>query len=127
MISGYSSFTPGSHVKVGQQYGKGAVLFVFSVSNLHLSLANGNGPQSSTNSSNLQIKKSHFVTGTNTYVYYFLLYYLAGFSSFCTQVERPQNGVKSQVLPGSTVVQRVEAKHMPGKSVKKKIKIEICL
>lgn len=53
-ISGYSNLTPGSQVKLGQQYGKAAVLLVFSVSNLHLSFANGKGPQSSTNSSNLK-------------------------------------------------------------------------
>lgn len=50
LISGYSSFTPGSHVNFGQQYGNGAVLFVLSASNLQRSFAIGNGPQSSTNS-----------------------------------------------------------------------------
>lgn len=38
-------------------------------------------------------------------------------------VERPQNGVKSHVLPGSIVAQSVEAKHIPGKSI---IKIYLC-
>jgi hypothetical protein len=33
-----------------------------------------------------------------------------------THVERPQNGANSHVLPGSTVAQRVLAKHIPGKS-----------
>lgn len=113
-ISGYSSLAPSSHLKMGQQPGNGAVLLVFSVikrliklsnisvgykdepsSSLHLSLANGSGPQSSTSSRRR-----------------------GGLSSETTQVERPQNGVSSQVLPGSTVAQRVEAKHMPGKSVK---------
>lgn len=42
---------------------------------------------------------------------------MGGSSSLSIQVERPQNGVKSHVLPGSTVAQRVEAKHMPGKSL----------
>lgn len=58
--SGYSNFTPGSQVNVGQQYGNEAVLLVFSVSSLHLSLANGNGPQSSTNSNNLKERKKTF-------------------------------------------------------------------
>lgn len=47
--------------------------------------------------------------------------YLVEFSSFFTQVERPQNGVNSHVLPGSTVAHLVEAKHIPGKSNKKLI------
>jgi hypothetical protein len=38
-------------------------------------------------------------------------------SSETTQVERPQNGANSHVLPGSTVAHLVLAKHMPGKSV----------
>lgn len=36
-----------------------------------------------------------------------------------TQVDRPQNGVKSHILPGSNVAQRVDAKHIPGKSEKR--------
>lgn len=39
-----------------------------------------------------------------------------------TQVDRPQNGARSQDLPGSIVAQRVEAKHIPGKSVNRLIK-----
>lgn len=62
-------------------------------SSLHLGLANGRGPQSSTSSSRR-----------------------GGLSSDTTQVERPQNGWSSQVLPGSTVAHLVEAKHIPGKS-----------
>lgn len=62
-------------------------------SSLHLGLARGSGPQSSTSSSSL-----------------------GGLSSLRTQVERPQKGLRSQVLPGSTVAQRVDAKHIPGKS-----------
>lgn len=42
--------------------------------------------------------------------------YWAGLLSDTTQVERPQNGARSHDLPGSMVAQRVEAKHMPGKS-----------
>lgn len=64
-------------------------------STLHLGFGTGSGPQSSTSSNNL-----------------------GGWSSETTQVERPQNGANSQVRPGSTVAQRVEAKHMPGKSAK---------
>lgn len=63
-ISGYSSFTPGSQVNCGQQYGKGALLLVFSVSNLHLSFTNGNGPQSSTTSKSLlklKLKLNYFL------------------------------------------------------------------
>lgn len=93
-ISGYSNFAPGSQTKFGQQSGNGAVLLVLASSNLHLGLAKGSGPQSSTNSSRR-----------------------GGLSSERTQVERPQNGVSSQVLPGSTVAHLVLAKHMPGKSV----------
>lgn len=44
---------------------------------------------------------------------------MAELSSATTQVERPQNGERSHVLPGSTVEQRVEAKHIPGKSEQK--------
>lgn len=54
LISGYSNLAPSSQVKCGQHDGNGAVLFVLSVSSLHLSLANGSGPQSSTNSNNLK-------------------------------------------------------------------------
>lgn len=54
LISGYSSFTPGSHSNFGQQYGNGADLLVLSESNLQRSLAIGNGPQSSTDSKRLQ-------------------------------------------------------------------------
>lgn len=46
--------------------------------------------------------------------------YFGGVSSETTQVERPQNGANSHVFPGSTVAQRVLAKHIPGKSIKKK-------
>lgn len=116
-ISGYSRTAPSSHLKIGQQCGKAAVLLVFSVdrnviiesidlwkfsffllpsSNLHLGLAKGRGPQSSTSSKRR-----------------------GGLSSVSTQVERPQNGVSSQVLPGSTVAHLVLAKHMPGKSANK--------
>lgn len=63
-------------------------------SSLHLGLASGSGPQSSTSSSSL-----------------------GGLSSLRTQVLRPQKGLKSQDLPGSTVAHRVLAKHIPGKSV----------
>lgn len=54
--SGYSNLTPGSQVKMGQQKGKAAVLFVLSVSSLHLSFAkdSGKGPQSSTSSRSLK-------------------------------------------------------------------------
>lgn len=67
-------------------------------SSLHFGLANGNGPQSSTNSSKR-----------------------CGLSSVNTHVERPQNGVNSHVLPGSTVAHLVLAKHIPGKSAKREI------
>lgn len=40
-----------------------------------------------------------------------------GLVSDTTQVERPQNGARSHDLPGSMVAQRVEAKHIPGKSM----------
>lgn len=92
-ISGYSSFAPSSHSKMGQQSGKLAVLLVFSES-LHLGLAFGKGPQSSTNSKSLPES-----------------------SSDGTQVERPQNGDNSQLFVGSTVAHLVDAKHIPGKSV----------
>lgn len=62
-------------------------------SSLHLSLARGSGPQSSTSSRSL-----------------------GGLSSERTQVDLPQNGYKSQEEPGATVEHLVEAKHMPGKS-----------
>lgn len=94
-ISGYSNLAPSSHLKTGQQPGNGAVLLVFSSSNLHLGLASGSGPQSSTNSKRR-----------------------GGLSSETTQVERPQKGCNSQVLPGSTVAHLVLAKHIPGKSKK---------
>lgn len=89
-ISGYSNLAPSSHLNFGQQSGNDAVLLVFSVekycyflvhtetmlltivipsSSLHLSLAKGRGPQSSTNSKSL-----------------------GGWSSDTTQVDRPQNG-----------------------------------
>lgn len=45
--------------------------------------------------------------------------YCGDLSWLTTHVERPQNGVRSHVLPGSTVAQRVEAKHIPGKSENK--------
>lgn len=96
--AGYSSFTPGSHSKTGQQSGNEAVLFVLSDS-LHFGLFFGNGPQSSTNSYRWKMPSS------------------LGVSDF-THVDRPQNGVRSQLWPASTVAQRVEAKHTPGKSVK---------
>lgn len=95
--SGYSSFTPGSHSKIGQQSGKEAVLLVLSES-LHFGLALGSGPQSSTNSNKWYSP-------------------LSSVSDF-TQVERPQNGASSQVSPGSTVAHLVDAKQTPGKSVK---------
>lgn len=91
-ISGYSSLAPSSHSKVGQQSGKEAVLLVFSES-LHFGLAFGRGPQSST-SSNRRPE----------------------LSSAGTQVDRPQNGDRSQDFVGSMVAHLVEAKHMPGKS-----------
>lgn len=91
-ISGYSSLAPSSQSKIGQHSGKGAVLFVFSDS-LHLGFAFGNGPQSSTSSN----KRPEL-------------------SSAGTQVDRPQNGVRSHDFVGSMVAHLVEAKHMPGKS-----------
>lgn len=51
-----------------------------------------------------------------------VLPYFGGVSSETAQVERPQNGANSQVLPGSTVAHRVLAKHIPGKSKKVKKK-----
>lgn len=63
------------------------------MSSLHLGLAKGRGPQSSTSSRSL-----------------------GGLSSLSAQVLRPQKGAKSQELPGSTVAQRVDAKQRPGKS-----------
>lgn len=42
--------------------------------------------------------------------------YFGGLSSETTQVDLPQNGANSHDLPGSTVAQRVLAKHIPGKS-----------
>lgn len=106
-------------MKCGQQYGNEAVLFVRSVSNLHLSFANGRGPQSSTNSNNLSKK--------NCFLKKFLdnkcvCTHCGDLSWLTTQVDRPQNGVRSHVLPGSTVAQRVDAKHIPGKSKKCKKK-----
>lgn len=97
-ISGYSSFTPGSHSKDGQHSGKAAVLLVFSES-LHFGLAFGKGPQSSTSSNKWYSPLSS--------------------ASDLTQVERPQNGDSSQDSPGSTVAHLVDAKHTPGKSVKR--------
>lgn len=45
--------------------------------------------------------------------------YLLTFSpSPTTHVDRPQNGVKSQVLPGAIVAHLVDAKHILGKSLK---------
>lgn len=35
-----------------------------------------------------------------------------------THVDRPQNGVNSHDLPGSKVAHLVDAKHMPGKSIR---------
>lgn len=90
-ISGYSSFTPFSHSNWGQQSGNAAVLLVFSDS-LHLGLALGRGPQSSTSSKSRPS------------------------SSALTQVERPQKGANSQECPGSMVAHLVDAKHWPGKS-----------
>ena len=101
-ISGYSNRAPSSHSKIGQHSGKDAVLFVRSL-NLHLGLAFGNGPQSSTNSNRRP-----------------------ELSSAGTQVERPQNGVKSQVCFGSIVAHFVEAKHMPGKSAEKQFTFIHC-
>lgn len=98
-ISGYSSLAPSSHSKIGQQLGKGAVLFVLSES-LHRGLALGRGPQSSTSSKRRP-----------------------ELSSAGTQVERPQNGDNSQLCLGSMVAHFVEAKHMPGKSRKKALTI----
>lgn len=43
--------------------------------------------------------------------------YLPLLSLDTTQVDLPQNGVKSHDLPGSTVAHRVDAKHIPGKSI----------
>ena len=65
-------------------------------SSLHLGLGTGRGPQSSTSSRSL-----------------------LGSSWLSTQVLRPQNGARSQVLPTSTVAQRVDAKQRPGKSKRK--------
>lgn len=62
-------------------------------SSLHLGLAFGNGPQSSTSSRRR-----------------------GGLSSETTQVERPQNGCNSQLCPGSIVAHFVLAKHVFGKS-----------
>jgi hypothetical protein len=42
--------------------------------------------------------------------------YFGGVSSDTTHVDLPQNGLNSHALPGSTVAQRVDAKHIPGKS-----------
>lgn len=129
-ISGYSSFTPGSQTNFGQQYGNGADLFVLSVSNLQRSLAIGNGPQSSTSSWSLFVMEDKRNL-MSKWVCCFSIWhghhdrYLLGWSLATTQVERPQNGVSSHVLPGSTVAQRVEAKHMPGKSkIQKKKKMK---
>lgn len=91
-MSGYSSLAPSSHSKMGQQSGKLAVLLVLSES-LHLGLALGSGPQSSTNSNRRP-----------------------ELSSAGTQVERPQKGDSSHDLVGSMVAHLVDAKHMPGKS-----------
>lgn len=44
------------------------------------------------------------------------LSYLPLLSLATTQVDFPQNGVKSHDLPGSTVAHLVDAKHIPGKS-----------
>lgn len=104
-------------MKLGQQYGNAAVLFVFSVSNLHFSFAIGNGPQSSTNSNNLK-KIGWIITNPGKS---FKVSYFGGVSSETTHVDLPQNGANSHVLPGSTVAHLVEAKHMPGKSVNNKI------
>lgn len=43
--------------------------------------------------------------------------YLPLLSFATTHVDLPQNGVKSHDLPGSTVAHRVDAKHIPGKSI----------
>lgn len=101
-ISGYSNLAPSSHLKLGQQPGNGAVLLVFSSSSLHFGLASGSGPQSSTNSRRR-----------------------GGLSSETTQVERPQKGDRSHVLPGSTVAHFVLAKHIPGKSKINKNKLKL--
>lgn len=90
---------PSSHSKIGQQSGKLAVLLVLSES-LHFGLAFGNGPQSSTSSKRRP-----------------------ELSSAAMQVDLPQNGESSQVLFGSMVAHLVEAKHMPGKSVKRRLTI----
>lgn len=47
-----------------------------------------------------------------------ILSHLPLLSSATMQVDLPQNGAKSHDLPGSTVAQRVDAKHIPGKSIK---------
>lgn len=44
--------------------------------------------------------------------------YLPLLSLETTHVDFPQNGVKSHDLPGSTVAHRVDAKHIPGKSIR---------
>ena len=49
----------------------------------------------------------------------FVTNYFGGLWSETTHVDRPQNGANSHVLPGSTVAQRVLAKHIPGKSKNK--------
>lgn len=102
VISGYSSFTPGSQSNTGQHSGNAAVLLVFSDS-LHLGLFLGYGPQSSTSSSRRSVP------------------------SPCTHVERPQNGDSSHVCPGSTVAHLVDAKHSPGKSVLKNVTWKLVL
>lgn len=98
-ISGYSSLAPSSQSKSGQHSGKLAVLLVFSES-LHFGFALGRGPQSSTSSKSTP-----------------------ELSSAATQVERPQKGANSHEFPGSMVAQRVEAKHVPGKSGKSNNKV----
>lgn len=46
-----------------------------------------------------------------------IISYLPLLSFDTTHVDLPQNGVKSHDLPGSTVAHRVDAKHIPGKSI----------
>lgn len=52
--------------------------------------------------------------------------YLPLLSLATTHVDLPQNGVRSHDLPGSTVAHRVDAKHIPGKSIQnRKIKWQL--
>lgn len=74
---------------------------------------------------NLQLTLKDFYKNKIKLLYCFqkkllIYFYFAELSSARTQVDLPQNGVRSQDLFTSTVAQRVDAKHIPGKSEKKK-------